>query len=131
MCASSPEARANFGLVAKYVRGSSTPTGNTEFQFQAGGLNFKSSSYDDGSLVISGPLAQYKGTGTINGQARYNFIATLADGSKTGGANGDGFRIKIWDATGVVYDNMTGSNDDLTALNTQGLVGGSVTIHQK
>ncbi len=40
--------KANFGFVSKYLKGSNTPTGNTEFQFQAGNLNFASSSYDLG-----------------------------------------------------------------------------------
>ena len=36
----------------------------TEFQFKAGNLNFKSTSYQ--WLVVAGPKAQYKGFGTIN-----------------------------------------------------------------
>ena len=44
--------KANFGFVAKYQKGKSVPDGNTEFQFKAGDLNFKSTSYD--WLVISG-----------------------------------------------------------------------------
>ena len=34
--------KANFGFVSKYKKGASTPTGETEFQFQAGNLNFHS-----------------------------------------------------------------------------------------
>ena len=33
--------KANFGFVAKYQKGANVPNGNTEFQFQAGNLNFK------------------------------------------------------------------------------------------
>ena len=33
--------KATFGFVAKYQKGANVPNGNTEFQFQAGNLNFK------------------------------------------------------------------------------------------
>ena len=51
--------KANFGFNAKYKKGASTPDGDTEFQFQAGNLNFKATVYD--WLVINGPKAQYQG----------------------------------------------------------------------
>ncbi|MGH8245431.1 MAG: hypothetical protein ACREUU_03260 [Gammaproteobacteria bacterium] len=38
--------KANFGFVSKYLPGANLPSGNTEFQFKAGGLNFKSTAYD-------------------------------------------------------------------------------------
>ena len=41
------------------------PTGETEFQFKAGDLNFHSTTYE--WLVIGGAKAQYKGVGKING----------------------------------------------------------------
>ena len=56
----------------EYSKGQQTPTGNTEFQFKAGDLNFHSSDY--GWLVIAGHKAMYKGTGTINGAGNYGFI---------------------------------------------------------
>ncbi|MBK7245505.1 MAG: hypothetical protein IPH98_16970 [Saprospiraceae bacterium] len=34
--------KANFGFVAKYKKGNNQVDGNTEFQFKAGNLNFKS-----------------------------------------------------------------------------------------
>ena len=40
------EDKANFGFVSKYKKGASLPTGNTEFQFKAGDLNFHSDEYD-------------------------------------------------------------------------------------
>ena len=61
--------KANLGLVSKYQQGQSTPSGNTEFNFKAGDLNFHSSSYD--WLVITHHKAMYKGTGTINGERNY------------------------------------------------------------
>ena len=48
--------RANFGFVSKYQRGASIPTGTTEFEFRAAGLNFQSVAYQ--WLVISGARAR-------------------------------------------------------------------------
>src|SRR6185503_12114220 len=59
--------KANFGFVSKYLKGATKPTGETEFQFKAGDLNFHSSSYD--WLVVAGAKGQYKGLGEINGLA--------------------------------------------------------------
>jgi VCBS repeat-containing protein len=133
-CTDDTTGKANFGFVSKYAKGN-TPVvdGETEFQFKAGNLNFHSTSYSDGSLVISGPMAQYKGTGTINGSGAYNFTLTARDGQVSGGGGTDGFRIKITNASGggVVYDNRAGANDTLISTNTQALGGGSVTIHSK
>jgi len=36
---------ATFGFESKYKKGQSAPDGNTEFQFHAAGMNFKSTSY--------------------------------------------------------------------------------------
>src|SRR6187431_2061149 len=44
--------KANFGFVSKYQKGATVPTGNTEFQFQEGNLNFKSTNFQ--WLVIQG-----------------------------------------------------------------------------
>jgi hypothetical protein len=86
--------KANFGFVSKYEKGATKPTGNTEFNFQAGNLNFKSTSYE--WLTVAGARAQYKGTGTINGGGTYGFMLTAIDGQVNGGNNLDKFRIKIW-----------------------------------
>jgi PKD repeat protein len=122
--------KATFGFVAKYIQGSNTPSGNTEFQFKAGDLNFKSSSYDVGSLVIAAKKAMYKGSGTINGSGDYAFRLTAIDGDLQGGDGIDKFRIKIWNKTtnAVIYDNQLGGgdyDDPTTALG-----GGSITIHK-
>jgi hypothetical protein len=119
--------KATFGFVSKYKKGQSTPDGDTEFQFQAAGLNFKSTSYE--WLVIAGAKAQYKGSGTINGSGDYFFMLTAIDGSAKGGGGVDKFRIKIWNKqTGnTIYDNQLDapdSSDPSTALG-----GGSIQIH--
>ncbi len=111
--------RANFGFVSRYKQGASTPSGNTEFQFRAGDLNFKSSAYEFLVITQGGTRAQYKGAGTINGAGAYQFMIWATDGSP------DTFRIKIWSESGgvetVVYDNGF----------DQALGGGSIVIHRK
>src|SRR5213593_4489946 len=93
--------KATFGFVSKYVSGKTVPTGNTEFQFHEAGMNFSSTVYE--WLVVSGSMAQYKGSGTINGAGNYGFLLSAVDGSLTGGGGADKFRVKIWDkATGNV-----------------------------
>ncbi len=119
------EGRANFGFVSKYQKGATVPTGQTEFQFKVGNLNFKSTAYE--WLVVSGAKAQYKGTGTINGAGEYGFMLTSTDG-QLDGTGIDKFRIKIWDkATGkVVYDNQMEAADD--AALTTAISGGQIHI---
>lgn len=119
--------RANFGFVSKYQKGANLPEGSTQFQFHAADLNFHSSSYE--WLVVAGSRAQYKGTGTINGEGSYGFMLTARDGVRT--STPDAVRVRIWDqATGaVVYDNQSG--DALTADADDELEGGSVVVHAK
>jgi hypothetical protein len=113
--------KATFGFVSKYKKGQTIPQGNTEFQLHGASLNFHSHTYE--WLVVAGPLAMYKGTGTINGGGNYGFLVTVRDGKISGGGGIDTFRIKIWDKNNgdlIVFDN----NDD-TALG-----GGQITIHK-
>ncbi len=122
--------RANFGFNSKYQKGATTPSGQTEFQFKAGSLNFHSSTYE--WLVVAGAKAQYKGVGTINGSGNYGFMLTAIDGQINGGGGSDKFRIKIWDKSNgdaVVYDNQMGGATD--ADPTMVIQGGSIVIHQK
>jgi len=123
--------KANFGFVSKYKAGATVPTGETEFQFQEGNLNFHSSSYD--WLVVSGALAQYKGSGTINGVAGYSFMLTATDGQVSGGGGVDKLRMKIWNTTTsvIVYDNKAGADDSMSSANTTAIGGGSIVIHSK
>lgn len=124
-CIAQPEAtgNANFGFVARYRRGVSIPSGNTEFQLHQPGLNFHSSSYD--WLVVTGEdrIAQFKGAGTLNGAVApdgnpYRFMLWAED------AKPDTFRIRIWwENSGtevVIYDNGG------TPLH-----GGSIVVHGK
>ncbi|PHN08133.1 HYR domain-containing protein [Flavilitoribacter nigricans] len=123
--------KANFGFVAKYKKGSSQVDGNTEFQFSAGGFNFKSNFHDAGTLVISGPKATYRGVGTVNGSGNYGFVVIAIDGALNGSGGTDQFRIKIWDKDNndsVVYDNQNGAFENSGAATTIG--GGSIVIHE-
>lgn len=107
--------------MSEYKKGAITPDGNTRFEFSAADLRFASTSYQ--WLVISGPKAQYKGSGTINGSGDYNFMLTATDAAVNGGGTTDTFRLKLTDAaTGdVVYDNGTDTP----------LGGGSIVVHTK
>lgn len=120
--------KATFGFVSRYKTGAATPSGNTEFQFKAGGLNFTSTSYQ--WLVVAGARAKYKGEGTINGAGAYSFLLTAIDGALPGGGGADRFRIKIWDVSSgnVVYDNKRGDAEDSDVATTLG--GGSIVIHK-
>ena len=112
--------RANFGFVSKYKKGASVPTGNTEFHFKAGDMNFHSSSYDWLVVNQNGVNAQYKGSGTINGEGDYKFMLWAKDLDPD---EDDTFRIKIWyegeDGEVVVYDN--GFDQDIG--------GGNIVVH--
>jgi hypothetical protein len=121
--------KANFGFNAQYKKGStSTVEGNSQFQFQEGNLDFKSSSYSTGSLVIAGAKAIFKGTGTINGIGNYGFMVSGIDGGLSG-TGVDKFRIKIWDisTSNVVYDNNYGVDENGDPATSLG--GGSIVIH--
>jgi hypothetical protein len=109
--------KANFGFLSKYKKGATAPTGQTEFVFRAGGLNFHSSSYD--WLVVTGSnFARFKGWGSVNGEYGYRFKLWAGDGPDT-------FRIRIWvedeaDADEwIVYDNGP----------DQAIEGGSIVVH--
>jgi len=47
-------------------------------------------------------------------------MLTAYDGRSSGP---DGFRIKIWNEIGLVYDNLAGSGDALSQANTQSSAG--------
>ncbi len=122
--------RCNFGFVSKYKKGQNTPDGNTEFQFQAAGLNFHSHTYE--WLVVAGSKAMYKGVGTINGVGNYGFKLTAIDGQINGGGGFDKFRMKIWDQDNpnvIVFDNNIGESDGQNPSTILG--GGQITIHKE
>jgi hypothetical protein len=126
------EGRASFGFVSRYKKGASVPTGDTEFEFRAGNLDFASTEYQ--WLVVGGKRAQYKGWGRINGSPDlYGFMLTCNDGraSETGDEP-DRFRIKIWEEASetVIYDNQHGDTDNSELNDATVLGGGSIVIHK-
>jgi len=78
-------------------------------------FSFHSESYQ--WLVVAGPKAQFKGTGTVNGVSGFGFLLTATDGQLPGGGDIDRFRIKIWELSSelVVYDNVRGPRTTSTA----------------
>lgn len=114
--------------MSKYKKGQSTPSGDTQFEFEAEGLVFESTSYD--WLIISGSdCAKYKGLGDLNNVAGYGFMLTACDNGEPG--VGDTFRIKIWhsfDETSPIYDNVMGAFDD--SYDGTDIGGGNINIHQ-
>jgi PKD repeat protein len=120
-------AKATFGINAKYLTGSTTPTGQSEFQFQFAGSksSFHSTAYE--WLVVNGGRGQYRGSGTIDGTGDYGFLITAVDGNVTGGDGIDRFRIRIWSKTtgASVYDSGSGPDDALP----NAIGGGRIVVH--
>jgi PKD repeat protein len=123
----SAEGPAHFAFVSKYQKGANVPTGTTSFRFKAGGLVFDATEYQ--WLVIAGARAQYKGKGTVNGEAGYGFFLAAIDGDEGGSPGPDRLRVKIWQlASGLmVYDNQIGAAED--ALPTTAITNGSIKVH--
>jgi PKD repeat protein/alpha-tubulin suppressor-like RCC1 family protein len=120
--------QASFGFVSKYKKGAQIPSGDTEFRFTAASLLFVSTTYE--WMVVAGSKAQFKGEGTVNGQAGYKFILTAQDGKASPAGGPDRLRIKITDASGgLVYDNQMNAADD--AAPTTAIGGGRIAIHSK
>ena len=123
---------AEFGFDFEYKKNSSVPAGETEFKFTPAKakskFGFQSTSYD--SLVITGAMAQFKGSGKVNGGGNYAFLVTITDGNQPGAGGRDKFRIKIVDnATGaVVYDNVPGAPDQINIASPEAITEGKIKI---
>ena len=122
--------RAHFAFVSMYRKGKAE--GNTEFQFQAGDINFHSGDYDWLVVTANGTRAQYKGQGTINGDGNYGFMLTVYDNGEPGSGT-DQIRMKIWDRSSgdLVYDNRVGNSDDVDRAGPQIIAHGNIVIHTK
>jgi VCBS repeat-containing protein len=121
--------KANFGFTSQYKKGASTPTGETEFQLHFASFNFHSTAYE--VLVVSGYKAQFRGTGTVNGESGYKFVLTAFDGQLQGDGV-DKFRIKISRISDgvVVYDTKMGVSEDMDLAAPLAIGGGSIVIHK-
>jgi uncharacterized repeat protein (TIGR03803 family) len=118
--------RAQFGFVAKYIKGNSIPTGNTVFKLLSNNLSFQSTSLE--WLVVAGYKAMYRGEGSLNGDAGYRFSVSAVDGNRKIETGPDKFRIMIWNSSGdLVYDNQLGADE--IAEPTTAIDEGSIVIH--
>ena len=90
----------------------SKPQEVTAFYYDLGTMSFFSNNYD--WLVVLGPKASFKGSGTINGKGDYGFLLTATDGALISRTPPDKFRIRIWNKTSLkrVYDNMLDAPDN-------------------
>ena len=84
--------------MSRYQNGGSIPTGETSFEFRAGKLRFKSSSYQWLVVDGNGAVAQYRGSGSVNGVSGYGFRLTVYD-TALKGVGSDGIRMKITDSS--------------------------------
>lgn len=110
---------AQFAFVSKYHKNSVTPSGNLEFQFKAGSLQFKSTAMD--WLVVTGePRAIFRGEGLLNSTTACKFEVDAWDGSGPGG--GDAFGIKIFSCAG---------GGDRYRIEAAPITRGSIIIHRQ
>lgn len=98
---------AVFDLVAASPNGSKTAAARATLQFRTGTLNFSSRTLKP--VAARGPLAQFEGSGTINGAGDYQFALSTTAGASDAGR----FGLKIWHldpmtrAEVVDYDNLS------------------------
>jgi hypothetical protein len=120
--------KSNFGFNFKYKKGATQPSGQLEFQFKQGHLDFHSTSQD--WLVVAGAKAQCMGSGMLKkGGDDCGFMLTAVDGELA--ADGvDRLRVQIWDKfTGdVIYDSgVVAGTLDLPAP----IADGSIVVHNR
>jgi hypothetical protein len=118
---------ATFSSISvKYATGATVPSGTTSFSYSPANLTFNATTFK--WLVTSGGKAWYKGTGTvtINGSPQScQFLVAAVDGPSL---TTDKFRIKIWTASGVIYDDQMGASDDAVATTVVTTSVASITV---
>jgi hypothetical protein len=119
--------KAHLGFVSKYERGAAVPTGQTKLKFKEGDFDFESSAV--GWLVVGGGVAEFTGTGTVNGAGAYAFQLACLDGDLSTPKTSDRIRLRIWDSGGgqTVYDSQPGA--PANERPSMALGGGSVVVH--
>lgn len=119
--------KASFGLVSKYHKGATTPSGRTQLSLPAAGMTFHSSGYD--WLLVAEGSSQVSGTGVVSGlgaayDGEWAFRLWAVDGGVSSGPGQDSLRIKIFRDTAsgevVLYDSAGAD-----------LGGGSVVVHAR
>ena len=120
------EGKASYGFTVNYFKNSTNPKGETQFEFKVGDFEFNALNFE--YLVISNAMAQFKGTGKINGgQSGVAFTMTVVDG-QLDGTGIDKIRMRIFNKNNgsVIYDNQFGASD--AALPTQAVGLNSVIV---
>jgi len=115
--------KVSFGISSKY-NNSNVLTGSAKMNFKAANLDFASTSLS--SLASSNGKAYLKGSGTLNGNSGYTFLASGIDGSVAGGNDLIRFQIKDSSNT-VIYDSQSGAGD--TADPTTVDATGNIRVH--
>ena len=94
-------------------------------QFHVGTLNFRSENIKP--LRVQGRLAQFEGSGKINGAGNYRFTLITTAGNAAGQGQPNSFGLKIWHidpltrAEVVSYDNQ-GAGKGSAVPATQGAI---------
>ncbi|MFD3001947.1 T9SS type A sorting domain-containing protein [Pontibacter toksunensis] len=136
-----------WGFVAKY-RSEEQVIGSAIVILESGPSIFRSTSVEDGSLVISGNRAFFRGKGVLHHQRgfdtdtddrRFGYLVAATDGLFRAKTGPDQLRLKIWvlneDGTEgeVVYDNQLGCTSaslDNNAPACDAIDRGSIIIHK-
>ena len=117
--------KAHFTFSAGFAPGyPAAPNGKVRFWIPGEHVDFESTAVE--MLVVAGDWAQLWGTGNLNGVPA-RFRVTAVDGQRHG-ANGDAFRIELWQAGTLVFDTQPGAAQD--APLTTGLGGGRIQVHR-
>jgi hypothetical protein len=117
---------AQLGFVSTVPKGTAAPSGVVAFRLDAAGLDFRSGGL--ASITLNRARAVITGTGTLNGLSGHSVLLAVIDGQAKGGGGVDRFRIKIWNASGVVYDNEPGAADGADPVTT--LQSGSIIVQK-
>lgn len=112
--------QVRFGVSAKYT--GTTATGDVSLNFNAGNFTFESTSIQ--SFVTLNGKATLTGTGTVNGNTGYTFLATGIDGTGEGQRL---IRFQIKNGSMVLYDTQLGAS--ATADPTTPVTAGQVIVH--
>jgi endonuclease/exonuclease/phosphatase family metal-dependent hydrolase len=119
----------HFQLNPKYLPHDQGPApGNGKVTVSADDLDLRSTGLD-WLVVTADGKAAVKGTGTLNGQAGYGFVAYTID-------DPDALRLVVWKlsagahpANDLIYDNHPGAGYDLDVSQPPAIGSGSVQVH--
>jgi hypothetical protein len=116
----STEGKGTFGFVARYDRSGSV-RGSLEFQLHKG-VALHATQFD--YLLINGGIAQFTGSGTVNGASGYDFTVVATD-ERYATSSRDLFWIEISRSGETIYNGGAYPAEGLP------IVGLGVQIHQK